>query len=166
MHELNGSSRSAARHLIETLPSSIYAISVVDGRSDGRVFVDSETQPTVALVWETTGNVFISSELTAKGLPAPDIIRSIQDLLTGEFIPQALRTKSRPMCWIAYAPQMWGTQLPSMLKDLPPIPDRRLCYRAEGPDDAAIAHLSKLAKAPRGVPGQARRPGTPRLRYG
>ncbi|MGE5579216.1 MAG: GNAT family N-acetyltransferase [Bacillota bacterium] len=150
MHELKAAERAAARPLIEALPSSIYALSVVDGRHQGRVFVDNPDHPTVALVWEETGNVFISSELTAKGLPAPDVIRDIQSLLLGEFVPHALRTRTRPMCFIAYAPQSWGTQLPSMLKDLPPIADKRLCYRAESSDDEAVKRLSKLAAPPEG----------------
>ena len=150
MHELTSAARGAARPLIEALPSSIYALSIVDDRAHGRVFVDDVSHPTVALVWETTGNVFISSEITAKGLPAAEIVRGIQDLINNDFIPEARRGKSRPMCWIAYAPQSWGTQLPSMLKDLTPVSDKRMCYRAEGPDDEAIALLTKLAKAPKG----------------
>jgi len=150
MHELTGAARTAARPLIEALPSPIYALSIVDDRAHGRVFVDDSSHPAVALVWETTGNLFISSEITAKGLPAAEIVRGIQDLINNEFIPEARRDRSRPMCWIAYAPQSWGTQLPSMLKDLTPISDKRFCYRADGPDDEAIKRLTKLAKAPKG----------------
>jgi hypothetical protein len=43
-----------------------------------------------------------------------------------------------------------GTQLSSMLKDLPPIPSKRLCYRAEAPDDQAVKHLSRLTAPPEG----------------
>jgi len=148
MHELTGTSRVSARPLIEVLPSPIYALSVVDDRAPGRVFVDDAAHPTVALVWETTGNLFISSEPTAKGLPAADIVRGIQDLINNEFIAAARRDRTRPMCSVSYAPLSWGTQLPSMLKDLPPILDKRFCYRADSPDEEAVPRLKKLAKAP------------------
>lgn len=150
MHELKPAARVAAKPLVEALPSSIYALSVVDGSQPGKVYVDNPDHPTVTLVWEDAGNAFISSEPTAKGLPSADVIRDIQNLLLGEFVPQALRTRVRPMCFVAYAPQAWGTQLSSMLKDLPPIPSKRLCYRAEAPDDQAVKHLSRLTAPPEG----------------
>jgi len=150
VHELKAAARLAAKPLVEALPSSIYALAVVTGGEHGRVFVDNPDHPTVALVWEDTGNVFISSQPAERGLPGPDVIRDIQDLLLGEFVPEALRTRTRPMCFIAYTPESWGDELQSMLKDLPPIPSKRLCYRAEGPDDEAVELLSKLAVPPEG----------------
>jgi len=75
---------------------------------------------------------------------------SIQDILVAEFVTEARRNKSRPMCWVAYSPESWGPLLDSVLTEIPPIADRRYCYRAQTPDDEAIAHLSGLTAAPEG----------------
>ena len=75
MHELKPAARVAAKPLVEALPSSIYALSVVDGSQPGKVYVDNPDHPTVTLVWEDACNAFISSEPTAKGLPSADVIR-------------------------------------------------------------------------------------------
>lgn len=142
MQELTGAGKSAAKTLIKRLPSPIYALSVVDNRADGRVFVDDPQKPGVAIVWESTGNAFIS------GNPTPESVLAIADVIVGQFIPEAVSTRSRPMCFIAYSPDSWGTHLPSILKGYPPIEDTRLCYRAEGTDDFAVSHLSRLTSAP------------------
>lgn len=142
--EAVGPARPAARALISRLDYPQGALSIVEGRAPGRVFVDDPVAPRVALVSEATGNLFIAGEPGQQA--ASDISRLLQEVLIPEKVGNG-----RPMCYIDYWPHDWGRCIPAMLPDLQPMADTRYTYSMEVPAaDGVVRALKSMAEPPAG----------------
>ncbi len=131
------------------LPSFQYPLSILEGHVTGRVFADREDEPTLVLVWETLGNVFLA------GTPSPDANLNLSLLFNDTIIPAGANRKG-VMFDVSFWPAEWQSLLPGMISLRPLIPDRRLLYTMDLPLSAGNAGVS----LPTGVDGADDADGT------
>jgi RimJ/RimL family protein N-acetyltransferase len=141
LDELLGAAKAAAHDLVRRLPDPVAPLSVLEGWTEGRVFVDDADVPKAAFVWETKNNLFLAGE------PEPAMVADLTRLFSEIVIPAGQR-RGRPMSFLMYCPGKWSQHIPAMLPSRPPIADTRLCYEMDVADLQVIVSLSRLIVAP------------------
>ncbi len=116
------------------------AQAIIEGTTEGCVFVDSPTAPSIALIIEKKANVFLAGE------PTPDAIQSLAHLFSNVIIP-AGETMSRPMRHLQYHPLSWSEHIPHILEQRPPVEDLRVAYSITDPA-RVLASVDEVSGTP------------------
>lgn len=144
MVEVNGPERKQALSLLAMLDYPQSALSIVEGRSPGRVFVDDFRSPRVVLASEPAGNLFLAGE------PGQEMAQVVSRLLRYVLIPEKIAS-GRTMCYMDYWPVGWDAHVPAMLPEAAPKAYLRCLYSAlVPPESAALSALEALAQPPEG----------------
>lgn len=143
MIELRGPDKLDVRGLVRKLPDPVPPLSVLEGWTQGRVFVGDVSGPKAAFVWETKGNLFLA------GQPGPNVIADLARLFAEAVVPKGQQMRRR-MSYLAYWPDEWATHVPVMLACRPPIADTRLCYGMDATGPETLESLSRLIVPPEG----------------
>lgn len=109
IHELKGQDYKLARHVYEGLSYNLVIQSVIEGNTNGQVFVDDQANPKRALLWNC------AEDLLLEGTPYDNRFnQSLAGILRKRVIPIA-SARNIPMLSLQYFPDTWEKTIESTI---------------------------------------------------
>jgi GNAT superfamily N-acetyltransferase len=95
---------------------------VIEGKTPGQVFVDDDSNPTTAFIWDESSKFFLAGH-EGNG----EFNTALNSLITEEIYPEAIRRK----IWgfvLHFYPETWENKIETVLKNKRPMKDYRRYY--------------------------------------
>jgi RimJ/RimL family protein N-acetyltransferase len=121
MDELQKDHYTRVRPVFDTLRYNLVIDSVIAGNTPGKVWVDNEQTPRVALMWDYMDALLLAGEAQYTA-----VNQSLAALLNDTIVPEA--KAYLPELTLFYAPTAWEDQIDILLPDHQPIKAQRRYY--------------------------------------